>query len=219
MREVAGSSPSASTKNPHFCRLCRFYLAEACQKFHFFTFSTFSLFTITYNLFSGGIAQLVRAHAWHAWGRWFEPTCLHQRRRRALLRCAAPTQIICADMSVLPDNRKIKPQQRLFFLLILLFGLPAHFLPLIRFFCFKHFHSLFHFSLLLITYFGALAQLGAHNTGSVGVRGSSPLCSTIASTSKEVLFCFVSVFYIENVEKIDKEWKKSTKNEEKILTK
>ncbi len=25
---------------------------------------------------------------------------------------------------------------------------------------------------------GALAQLGAHNTGSVGVRGSSPLCST-----------------------------------------
>ena len=82
-------------------------------------------------------------------------------------------------MSALPDNRKIKPQQRLFFLLILLFGLPAHFLPLIRFFCFKHFHSFFHFSLLLITYFGALAQLGAHNTGSVGVRGSNPLCSTI----------------------------------------
>ena len=26
---------------------------------------------------------------------------------------------------------------------------------------------------------GALAQLGAHNTGSVGVRGSSPLCSTM----------------------------------------
>ena len=25
---------------------------------------------------------------------------------------------------------------------------------------------------------GALAQLGAHNTGSVGVRGSNPLCST-----------------------------------------
>ena len=25
---------------------------------------------------------------------------------------------------------------------------------------------------------GALAQLGAHDTGSVGVRGSSPLCST-----------------------------------------
>ena len=25
---------------------------------------------------------------------------------------------------------------------------------------------------------GALAQLGAHHTGSVGVRGSSPLCST-----------------------------------------
>ena len=27
-------------------------------------------------------------------------------------------------------------------------------------------------------YFGALAQLGAHDTGSVGVRGSNPLCST-----------------------------------------
>ena len=27
-------------------------------------------------------------------------------------------------------------------------------------------------------FFGALAQLGAHNTGSVGVRGSNPLCST-----------------------------------------
>ena len=25
---------------------------------------------------------------------------------------------------------------------------------------------------------GALAQLGVHHTGSVGVRGSSPLCST-----------------------------------------
>jgi hypothetical protein len=25
---------------------------------------------------------------------------------------------------------------------------------------------------------GALAQLGAHHTGSVGVRGSNPLCST-----------------------------------------
>ena len=29
-----------------------------------------------------------------------------------------------------------------------------------------------------ITQYGALAQLGAHNTGSVGVRGSNPLCST-----------------------------------------
>ena len=36
---------------------------------------------------------------------------------------------------------------------------------------------------------GALAQLGAHNTGSVGVRGSNPLCSTTrTSTSYEVLF-------------------------------
>ena len=51
------------------------------------------------------------------------------------------------------------------------------------------------------------------NTSSILVR------VTIASTSKEVLFCFISVFYIENVKKIDKEWKKPTKNEEKILTK
>ena len=27
--------------------------------------------------------------------------------------------------------------------------------------------------------YGVLAQLGAHHTGSVGVRGSNPLCSTI----------------------------------------
>ena len=26
--------------------------------------------------------------------------------------------------------------------------------------------------------FGVLAQLGAHNTGSVGVTGSNPVCST-----------------------------------------
>ena len=30
----------------------------------------------------------------------------------------------------------------------------------------------------IIVSLGALAQLGAHHTGSVGVRGSSPLCST-----------------------------------------
>ena len=28
----------------------------------------------------GGIAQLVRVHAWHAWGRWFEFNCLHQKK-------------------------------------------------------------------------------------------------------------------------------------------
>ena len=39
---------------------------------------------------------------------------------------------------------------------------------------------------------GALAQLGAHNTGSVGVRGSSPLCSTKKSTSFEVLFLSIA---------------------------
>ena len=31
---------------------------------------------------------------------------------------------------------------------------------------------------------GALAQLGAHHTGSVGVRGSNPLCSTIFKARK-----------------------------------
>ncbi len=33
------------------------------------------------------------------------------------------------------------------------------------------------------TSLGALAQLGAHNTGSVGVRGSNPLCSTKMETT------------------------------------
>ena len=41
---------------------------------------------------------------------------------------------------------------------------------------------------------GALAQLGAHNTGSVGVRGSSPLCSTRKKhLRKQVLFSMISV--------------------------
>ncbi len=34
---------------------------------------------------------------------------------------------------------------------------------------------------------GALAQLGAHHTGSVGVRGSSPLCSTRIMNSLSAL--------------------------------
>ena len=34
--------------------------------------------------------------------------------------------------------------------------------------------------------YGALAQLGAHNTGSVGVRGSSPLCSTRAADGRTI---------------------------------
>lgn len=34
---------------------------------------------------------------------------------------------------------------------------------------------------------GALAQLGAHHTGSVGVRGSNPLCSTILNENPEFL--------------------------------
>ncbi len=53
---------------------------------------------------------------------------------------------------------------------------------------------------------GALAQLGAHHTGSVGVRGSSPLCSTkrkrlnyavcgafcSISSKQDPLFCFTT---------------------------
>ena len=48
---------------------------------------------------------------------------------------------------------------------------------------------------------GALAQLGAHHTGSVGVRGSSPLCSTritkslSASPQKDFFFSGFSVLY------------------------
>ena len=39
-----------------------------------------------------------------------------------------------------------------------------------------------------ITFHGALAQLGAHDTGSVGVRGSSPLCSTKQVLDEHLLF-------------------------------
>ena len=42
---------------------------------------------------------------------------------------------------------------------------------------------------------GALAQLGAHNTGSVGVRGSSPLCST---TSEQVALVPI-FFYLKKI--------------------
>ena len=37
---------------------------------------------------------------------------------------------------------------------------------------------------------GALAQLGAHDTGSVGVTGSSPVCSTSKKGRIRVLFCW-----------------------------
>ena len=43
--------------------------------------------------------------------------------------------------------------------------------------------------------YGVLAQLGAHNTGSVGVRGSNPLCSTIKKAENHrisQLFTFIS---------------------------
>ena len=38
---------------------------------------------------------------------------------------------------------------------------------------------------------GALAQLGAHHTGSVGVRGSSPLCSTRKAVSPSETAFFI----------------------------
>ena len=46
------------------------------------------------------------------------------------------------------------------------------------------------------TTIGALAQLGAHHTGSVGVRGSNPLCSTnekslcLAENIGFIFFCY-----------------------------
>ena len=42
----------------------------------------------------------------------------------------------------------------------------------------------------IINTYGALAQLGAHNTGSVGVRGSNPLCSTKKNRSRTRLRFF-----------------------------
>ena len=49
--------------------------------------------------------------------------------------------------------------------------------------------------------FGALAQLGAHNTGSVGVRGSNPLRSTKSKrhTFQGVPFAFDGAFRVENL--------------------
>ena len=44
-------------------------------------------------------------------------------------------------------------------------------------------------------HFGALAQLGAHHTGSVGVRGSSPLCST--KKKYGTLLCFVLFLFFK----------------------
>ena len=38
------------------------------------------------------------------------------------------------------------------------------------------------------SFHGALAQLGAHDTGSVGVRGSSPLCSTRGEPSEHFVY-------------------------------
>ncbi len=48
--------------------------------------------------------------------------------------------------------------------------------------------------------FGALAQLGAHHTGSVGVRGSSPLCSTIINHVKQPFSSICErLFYFGNL--------------------
>ena len=41
---------------------------------------------------------------------------------------------------------------------------------------------------------GALAQLVAHNTGSVGVSGSNPLCSTQDLQKCKSFFVFISIF-------------------------
>ena len=101
-------------------------------------------------------------------------------------RCAAPTALTW-NCRLCPTTAEIKPHPRLLFLLIL----PARFLFLAHLFTSYLTSSLFTITYNLFS--GALAQLGAHNTGSVGVRGSSPLCSTTQkSTSKEVLFCFIS---------------------------
>ena len=71
----------------------------------------------------------------------------------------------------------------------------AHFFPFQtprKPFCFSLLTNAAVFAILYLL--GALAQLGAHNTGSVGVRGSSPLCSTKKRTPIGVLnfFAFYS---------------------------
>ncbi len=50
--------------------------------------------------------------------------------------------------------------------------------------------------------FGALAQLVAHNTGSVGVRSSNLLCSTIAIRYEPGIIIFGSTFMVI-IEKTD----------------
>ena len=65
---------------------------------------------------NGGIAQLVRVHAWHAWGHWFDPSCLHQnkngRRWRPFLfwrRLTRSKQLArSADLVRIPAEERVK---------------------------------------------------------------------------------------------------------------
>ena len=75
---------------------CNFILQRASNKFFiitrknmkkgiaFFLFIWYNIIVVKSALYMmasiapiGGIAQLVRAHAWHAWGHWFNSNCLH----------------------------------------------------------------------------------------------------------------------------------------------
>ncbi len=51
---------------------------------------------------------------------------------------------------------------------------------------------------------GALAQLGAHNTGSVGVTGSNPVCSTKRKSvheSERIFVCITNYLFNERSHK------------------
>ena len=128
-------------------------------------------------------------------------------------RCAAPAQHLHGAVA-LPDSRRNKAASATFLFTYFTFYLTCS--PCTSYFSLTS-------SLFTITYnlfSGALAQLGAHNTGSVGVRGSSPLCSTTQkSTSKEVLFCFIADNFDRYTAQIDKKKRKSTKNHRKNLDK
>ncbi len=74
--------------------------------------------------------------------------------------------------------------------------------------------------------FGALAQLGAHHTGSVGVRGSSPLCSTITNHVKQPFASiYRRLFYFGNLRFVrclcaiaEKQYKKSGRSQKMMLS-
>ena len=54
----------------------------------------------------------------------------------------------------------------------------------------KHLIFLFIYDSISFAVYGVLAQLVAHHTGSVGVRGSNPLSSTKRHCFCNVSFCF-----------------------------